>query len=245
MTRLPYLALLAAVGLAAAACDEDDDEPTPGPGTQEQSFTVTIENLSTPQTLPTTTDSGAVLLSAGVFAVYTGANPFFLVGAPADVGTERLAEDGDPSVLASTFGTRSAKATGTFEAAAGADSTPHIDPGETATFTFTASPGDRLQIETAFLQSNDWFYALGADGLDLFNGNTAVSGDVTAQLVLYDAGTEVDFAPGTSDDQGAAQAGANTGAADANNLIRVASGFTIPPASSVIRVTITPQAAQP
>ncbi|MGH7718660.1 MAG: spondin domain-containing protein, partial [Gemmatimonadaceae bacterium] len=114
-----------------------------------------------------------------------------------------------------------------------------------ATFTVTASPGERLQFETMFVQSNDWFYAFGGGGLALFNGDTPVSGDVTAQVVLYDAGTEEDTAPGTGPNQKPAQdpVAMNVGPADDNLAVRLAStsGFTIPATASVIRVTVTPQ----
>jgi hypothetical protein len=133
-----------------------------------------------------------------------------------------------------------------FQSPGGPDAGPAIAAGETATFTITASPGDRLQIETMFVQSNDWFYGFGGGGLALFSGRTPVSGDVTAQLVLYDAGTEADTPPGTGPSQKPAQppTATNVGAAE-SVPIRPASErhptFTIPATASVIRVTITPQ----
>ena len=48
---------------------------------------------------------------------------------------------------------------GTFATAMDSDAEAALAPGESATFTFTASPGDKLQLMTMFVQSNDWFYA--------------------------------------------------------------------------------------
>ena len=109
------------------------------------------------------------------------------------------------------------------------------------TFTVTAAGGDRLNFETMFAQSNDWFILFGANGLALFDGTTPVSGDVTSQVVLYDAGTEEDTAPGVGPDQAPVQPAPNTGPTDDDRNIRVPGGFAIPPAAAVIRVTVTPQ----
>ena len=39
--------------------------------------------------------------------------------------------------------------------------------------------------------SNDWFFAAGQDGLALFDADgNPLSGDITADIRLYDAGTE-------------------------------------------------------
>ena len=71
--------------------------------------------------------------------------------------------------------------------------------GESVEFAFSAAPGEQLTFESMFVQSNDWFYAF--DGLSLFDGDQPISGDVTSEVELYDAGTEADTAPGTGPDQ--------------------------------------------
>jgi hypothetical protein len=224
--------------LGTAGCDDDDDATGPS---ESRAFTVRIENVSTPSTIGSARLGGVVPLSPGVFAVYSDANPLFTVGSAADPGTERIAEDGDNGPEMTTLSQISGLRHGSFASPGGADGMPTLGPGESVTFTISAAGGDRLNFETMFAQSNDWFYSFGADGLTLFNGNTPVSGDVTSQVVLYDAGTEEDTAPGVGPDQAPVQAGPNTGPADDNRNIRVPSGFTIPPAASVIRVTVTPQ----
>ncbi len=243
------LTLLAIAALPLMGCDADNPVAPSGPQTM---FTITIQNVSTPGTLTTDRAMGAIPLSPGVYAVFTGTDPAFTIGGRADVGTERIAEDGFPgpplplgtksTLLAAT---RRVTASGVFQSPGGPDNGPAILPGESATFTVSAAAPSRLQIETMFVQSNDWFYAFGGGGLALFSGNTPVSGDVTGELVLYDAGTEADTAPGTGAFQKPVQdpMATNVGPADPNTQIRPAtqSGFAIPPTPAVLRITITPQ----
>jgi len=127
----------------------------------------------------------------------------------------------------------------------GPDNGPALFAGESSSFTFTARPGDKLQFETMFVQSNDWFYAFNDDGLELFDDNTPRSGDFTSNVVVYDAGTEQDTAPGTGPDQKPVQGAtdSNVGPSEDEDIELAASrhpGFTIPASNQVIRVTVTP-----
>lgn len=244
MLQLSRFAAMAVVAVGAMACDDDDDnggvsQPVP------TTFTVTIENVSSNGTLAVTRLNGVVPLSPGVYAVFSGTNPLWTAGdsLPPPEGLERLAEDGDNTVEAARIaGLTFLKAHGTFEAAGGADDSPLIFPGESATFTVTGSPGDRLQIETMFVQSNDWFFAFSGAGLDLFDGSTPVEGDVSSRIVLLDAGTEADEPPGEGVNQGPVQPAPDTGPADPDSTIRLVvpdSLNGLPPLTSIIRVTVT------
>ncbi len=217
-------------------CSDDDDEPT---GPTATTFTVTIENVSTENMLPTDRAMGLIPLSPGVYAVYQGDDPIFTVGGISDAGVEAIAEDGETAMTVAALATNAnVSESGAFMGSGGA-----IVPGDNATFTIEAVPGDLLQIATMFVQSNDWFYAFGGGGLALFNGDTPISGDVTSSIMLYDAGTEEDTAPGEGPDQKLAQGDEiNVGPDDDNTAIRLASedGFTIPANNTVIKVTITP-----
>lgn len=211
-------------------------------------FEVTVENVSMPNLLETERANGTVPLSPGVYATYTGENPLFMVGQRADNGTARIAEDGFPSIEANSLSNNpNVLMSGIFQSPGGPDNGPAIAPGESATFTVTAKPGTRLQIETMFVQSNDFFYAFGDEGLQLFQNSKPVSGDVTSELVLYDAGTEGDTPPGTGDFQKPVQSpgATNFGPDDPIKEILPAMEkhpeFNIPPASKVIKVTVTPQ----
>jgi hypothetical protein len=231
---------LSVVVLVIAACSDDTTE------VQQRTFSVRIENVSTPGTLPVTRLDGVVPLSPGVWAVLDGSASLFTVGGAADAGTERIAEDGDNAVKAAALDQITNLQNGAFSSPGGADAMPTLGPGESVTFTVTATPGQRLQIQTMFAQSNDWFFAFGNGGLALFDDDDdddPVSGNVTSMLVLYDAGTEDDAAPGTGPNQAPVQPAPNTGPLDETTTIRLASThpFTIPSTSSVIKVTITPQ----
>ena len=200
---------------------------------------MTVENVSTPGLINTPIAMVAVPLSPGAWAVFTGNDPMFTEGQKADIGTERIAEDGATGTKDAEMGALSrVRAHGIFKTAAGP-----ILPGQSAQFSFKASPGDMLQFESMFVQSNDWFYSFsGEKGLQLFNGGTPVTGDVTSALKLYDAGTEADTPPGTGPDQKPVQATDNQGPTE-SVVITGASmrypEFTIPATNAVIKVTIT------
>jgi hypothetical protein len=226
----------------------------------ETTFEVTVENVSTPGLLDTDRAMGVVPLSPGVFVTFEGDDPAFTVGEIADSGTTLIGEDGfpgpmpfitEPTELEILTADDAALQVGTFAAPGGTPDVPGIFPGETATFSFTATSGQRLQIETMFVQSNDWFFAFGNGGLALFDGDTPISGDVTSELVIYDAGTEVDTQPGTGPTaplggvQKPVQDPMATDVGDAENEpIQDArerfADFDIPDNNQIIRVTISP-----
>ncbi|WP_321347163.1 spondin domain-containing protein [uncultured Draconibacterium sp.] len=84
-----------------------------------------------------------------------------------------------------------------FEAGAefgvsGGDETPPAHPGETITVHFHAGPNHKLSFASMYGASNDWFYAPGDDGIELFPGGSPLEGDITGMVYLWDAGTEVD-----------------------------------------------------
>ena len=74
----------------------------------------------------------------------------------------------------------------------GGDATPPAHPGETITVHFHAGPNHKLSFASMYGASNDWFYAPGDDGIELFPGGSALEGDITGMVYLWDAGTEVD-----------------------------------------------------
>lgn len=161
-------------------------------GGSQSMFTVTVKNLSTPTTLKQTAQGPKpVPLSPGAYAVYSGGqNPIFVPGQMATKALESIAEDGFPMAEAALLkGVASVSSSGVFQQPAGPK--PAILPGQEATFSFSASPGEKLSLATMFVPSNDWFYGP-ANGIALFDSSgSPVSGDVTSQIGLYDSGTEV------------------------------------------------------
>lgn len=240
--KLRFLTIpLLAFAIGFSGCDDDDDGITVTPTT----FTVTVENVSTAGTIATDRAMGTNPLSPPAWAVFDGDDPMFEVGDKATVGTARIAEDGFPDeMLIQLNDDDDVSASGAATSPGGPDNGPAVFAGETATFSFTAVPGDKLQFETMFVQSNDWFYAFNNEGLELFDGGAPVTGDVTGRIAVYDAGTEQDTAPGTGPDQKPVQDGMATNVGpdedvDIENARTRHPSFTIPANSAVIQVTIS------
>jgi hypothetical protein len=236
------LGLALAVGGTATALAGPDDSRR-AKGKAKTTFTVTIQDVSTPTTLQTSQGPKPVPLSPGVFAAYRGNNPLFREGKAADTGTEDIAEDGFPEVeAADAAAEKRVRASGIFTQPGG-DLEDAFEPGSMTEFTFRGRDGDRFSLETMFVQSNDWFY--GFDGVKLFRRGEPISGDITGKIDLYDAGTEVDEAPGAGTFQKPNQdpTAMDVGPSE-NEPVQLVSatgdGFSAPPDEQVIRVTITP-----
>jgi hypothetical protein len=181
-------------------------------------------------------------LAPGAFAVHSAPSALFRAGmSDTGMGLEALAEDGDPSGLSAALASQSGvRVAGAFNTPAGAAGPAPAFPGEAYTFTFTADVGDRLSFATMLVQSNDLFFAPAEAGLDLFPGGVALSGNVTGMVLLWDAGTEVNEAPGVGLNQAPRQAGADTGTDESGVVRQVNDGYAYPDVAAVVRVTITP-----
>ena len=132
---------------------------------------------------------------------------------------------------------------GVFNTPVGAAGPGPAGPGGAYEFSFSAAPGDKLSFATMLVQSNDLFFGPSDQGMPLFDGaNQPMSGDITGEMILWDAGTEVNEEPGTGPNQAPRQAGPNTGP-DENGIVQpVNDAFTYPPVENMILVTITPAA---
>ena len=135
-------------------------------------------------------------LSPGVFVVHGAAAPLFAPGNPDfGVGLERLAEDGDHGpLLAALQATPPAgvSAVGAFDAPANAAAPSPAMPGQAFELIVHGAPGEAVSFATMFGMSNDWLFAARPEGIALFADGVPRSCDVTADVVLYDLGTEVD-----------------------------------------------------
>jgi hypothetical protein len=168
--------------------------------------------------------------------------PLFTSGmADSGNGLEGLAEDGDPSGLASSLGSNASVISfGVFNTPTSASSPGPLFPGSDYSFTFTAEVGDYLSLATMFVQSNDLFYSFGDGGIALFDvSGNPVTGDVTAQIMLWDGGTEANEFPGVGSNQAPRQSGADTGTDETWNIQLVNDDFSYPSTTSVISVTIS------
>ena len=209
-------------------------------------FTVRIENITKPDAFTASNgEKWSLAFSPGLAVVHTEKAPIFSTGKKdRSQGLEAQSEDGDPSMLAKSLkGRKGIKSVAVFNTPAGASAPGPIIPGAAYEVTITGMPGDRLSLTTMMGQSNDWFYAPAEPGIDLFVNGRGISGDITSQMVLWDAGTEVDQEPGIGSDQGPRQTAPNTGKAE-NGVVRNAKDVKYARAyaktSEVMKVTITP-----
>lgn len=210
----------------------------------ETKFKVRIENISSADGF--TASNGMnwpFAISPGAFTTHRGAgNPLFKLGTYAgNTGLEAQAEDGNPEMLLKIAGHHSGVLTnGVFNVAVGASMPGPVTPGAAFEFEVVGVPGTHLFMTFMFGQSNDLFYA-NAKGIDLFDrSGKALNGDVTSQLGLFDAGTEVNEEPGVGPSQAPRQKSANTGTSERKKVGPVKDGFTYPATTTVLRVTVTP-----
>ncbi|MDH5761300.1 MAG: spondin domain-containing protein, partial [Gemmatimonadota bacterium] len=105
-------------------------------------------------------------------------------------------------------------ASGVFHTPLGDTQAGPLFPGGIYETVFSAPVGAKLSLATMFGQSNDLFLAPTGDGIPLYDmAGSQLTGDVTGQVLLWDAGTEANQEPGLGADQAPRQASPNTGAA--------------------------------
>jgi len=211
-----------------------------GEAAMPRTFDIVFENVSSPWT----TSSGDVplMFAPGVWVIHTEGEPLFSEGtSDRGEGLEALAEDGNPAELASTVMSKSAVvSSGPFSLELGYEATA-IGPGESFQFQIEARAGEHFTFAGMFAQSNDLFLAPAPEGIALFDqAGAPISGDVTAQVSLWDAGTEVNEEPGVGNNQAPRQAGPNTGESEVKDVQKVDDEFSYPDSDGFVRVTITP-----
>lgn len=209
-------------------------------------FTIKVENISKGEALKLSDGKSAPFVSAPVlWTVGTGAaNPIFTGGQPdAGKGLETLAETGNPGPLSRALeGTGGIVALGADDTPVGSTAGGPILPGKGYEFEIEALPGQTLSMAWMFGQSNDLFYSNDRP-IALFDATgQPVKGDMTAQLALWDAGTEVNEEPGLGPNQGPRQKTPEAGVAEHQAVAHVRDRFSYPKLADVLRVTITPAA---
>lgn len=224
-------AFLSMAGLAMA----NGDTPT--------KFTIKVENITKPDAF--TASNGAkwsLAFSPGTALVHTNNAPIFTGGQKdRGQGLEAQSEDGNPSKLAASLkNVKGVRMVAVYNTPVGANGPGPITPGAAYETTITAMPGDKLSMTLMMGQSNDWFYAPGEAGIELFKDGKAISGDISNQIMLWNAGTEVDEEAGIGPNQGPRQKGANTGKAENGVVRQVQDGKAYAVGTNVLRVTIKP-----
>jgi hypothetical protein len=206
-------------------------------------FTIKVENISKGEALKLSTGGSAPFVSAPVLWVIhsRNTNPIFAGGKPdGGLGLEQLAETGNPSTLAKSLAGKSGIVQVGAEAKpVGADAEGPLTPGQQYEFEISARPGEALSVAWMFGQSNDLFYSNDRP-IALFSAGKPVSGEMTAQLSLWDAGTEVNEEPGLGPNQGPRQKSPDAGVPERQGIAHVHDTYSYPSIADVLRLTITP-----
>jgi hypothetical protein len=124
-----------------------------------------------------------------------------------------------------------------------------LGPGEVYEIRFSAGLDHRLTLAASLRESNDWFFGTDPAGIPLYVNGQPITGDITSQLSLWDAGTEYDEEPGVGPNTGLNQPTPTSGTADPDHRVRLVgdiatlsngTAYVRPAINSMIRVTIAP-----
>ncbi|MCR9159373.1 MAG: spondin domain-containing protein [bacterium] len=155
-------------------------------------FIITIENISDQGPITTPFSPGVWIEQDSTVA------PVYTLNAPASESLEALAEDGDPSALATDIEGIGAGIiqSGVFDTPTGGAMAAPIMPGESYEIAFTAQPESRLGLASMMVGSNDVIWATGPAGISLYTGDgSPIDREITGDLNLFDAGTEANQPP--------------------------------------------------
>ncbi len=216
---VPALGVLAFLG-----CSEGIYGP---PLTSADTFMLRIESLEP--------GGFASAFASGVWVVHSDADPFFTEGAPdRGEGLEALAEDGDPTALAARL---DRLRSGVFM---------ELAPGAAYEVRIPAEPSSPfLSLASMLAESNDVFLAPSGEGIPLFDaqGHPLPERDVTDLLFLWNAGTEIDQAPGQGLLQAPRQGAPGSGPAEGTLRHFTESTRALPLARDLIKVRVAASGA--
>jgi hypothetical protein len=250
LVRALFMLPLMAVSFAPREIHAQAPQPWAGSGLRAPAagravrFTVRVENISVGEALKLSNGQSAPFVSAPVlWVIHTGSsNPIFTGGKPdAGEGLEPLAETGDPSrLVAAVAGKPGVIAAGAAARPVGATADGPLTPGQKYEFEISAEPGQSLSAAWMFGQSNDLFYSNDRP-VALFSATgRPIAAELTTQVSLWDAGTEVNEEPGLGPNQGPRQAAPDAGVTESQAIVHVRDGYSYPKTGDVLRVTIAP-----
>jgi hypothetical protein len=181
-------------------------------------------------------------LSPVLVVVYKGnANPFYKTGEnDRGEGLKDLAQKGNADILAAALRVKpTVKAVYVLKAPSTTVLLPRINgaAGGKVSQQLQLNPGDKIAIATMYGFSNDWFFATTGDDINLANYKDG-SGDVSANIGLFDNGTAINQFPGAGITQ-FNLAGTPLSESKPIQVVPNPNGFTTLPAiSNIIKVTL-------
>ncbi|MGQ8337506.1 spondin domain-containing protein [Sunxiuqinia sp. A32] len=107
-------------------------------------------------------------------------------------------------------------------------------PGHSFTFSFHAGANHMLSFATMYGLSNDGFYAPDGGGISLYSGGSPVTGDITSQITLWDAGTQANQMPGPGNTHDGADTDDNV-----MTMMDVADGYDYGSVATNLKATLT------
>lgn len=184
--------------------------------------------------------------SPGVWAVHeAGGMPLFVNGeADFGDGVEHIAEDGNPMMLGEHLATLETELSGdVFNTPVGGNAPGPITPGKKYQFSFQASPGQSLSFATMLAATNDVFFGPADAGIPLFDADgEPLSGDITSEVLLWDAGTEENEQPAVGPNTVTNQLAPDTGE-EGEGIVQLLSdvndGYSYPAVEDVLKVTVS------
>ncbi len=139
--------------------------------------------------------------------------------------------------------TKAYTSSGAFNTPVGEANPGPITPGKEYEFSVDAGRNQKLLFVTMLAATNDLFYGPNGDGIALYDDNgDPISGDVTDQIYLWDAGTEINEEPGVGPNTVTKQAAPDTGPAEDGNVVDIADTtdtFDYPTAAEIMTVSVT------
>jgi len=133
---------------------------------------------------------------------------------------------------------------GIFNTPVGDTAAGPATPGKMYQFTIDAGRKQKLSFATMLAATNDLFFGPDGAGIALYDVTGApISGDVTSQIHLWDAGTEVNEEPAVGPNTVGKQAAPNTGTDEHGNVVDIGNAtdgvhFDYPSVADVIQVTV-------
>ncbi|MDW5290948.1 spondin domain-containing protein [Formosa sp. PL04] len=134
---------------------------------------------------------------------------------------------------------------GVFNTPTGDSSPGPATPGKKYEFIIDAGRSQSLSFVTMLAATNDAFFAPGSEGIALYDENgDPITANVTDQVYLWDAGTEVNEEPAVGPNTVTNQSGPNTGVVENGNVLLMSNvtngeAFDFPEVNEIINVSVT------